>query len=801
MVGKVPEKVKPTIMIVSEDKPRRKAAFQIVRTRSLLANYPGFELGHCSVAAEFEDLRQLGYYDPSLSETISLASTENPEHVQHLDDGDSPGDEILSLLSAEVCAFEWPDQTRPTRLYFHTPSNSHSHNSASATCGGLFNHEGELYALTMAHAIHPTRRTIMSPEQWKPQDDSLSESDDLEITGMDDWDEDDEGDAKTLTAITSPGSRTPSDASDSEESQLKRYDSQRSSEISIRPQIATVPPTAYEADYTYENDYLCEDYFVEYDYDDDGFEEDVPVSETCERIGSVVSVDEVLDIALIKIPLGRSTPDVLYASAGLKLMAVMSTVDDPADTSITVRTAHHAEIKGHRSESPFYALLPGTANFLELHSVQLSTPLRPGDSGSWAFNNNGILAGFVVAGSPKTGSCLLIPAGNAFKSMFSLLESRQRPARRMQTGHSANLPMANLRLDAHRDSPDEDAMTVASSLPPPSIFSYRMDRGTPSTTAYSTTTTPYERNPKIPHTQGSLSRGDAGLTSSFAGKGDFWKEQSTRLRRELERAWEIIGEKDQRLQALLSGDLTAQAIETSSQTTTPLHPEDHLDNQLGFGQDLMTQGSSQLDPAEPSSFQTTFTFSRAASPETPNVGFNPLTFNPEATRLHALAAELAAQRSLVKQTKEMWRAQVDANEALARENNELRSSIFELYDSLPHLTEVKVPRIGSDLVSRLRGSGLSYGTTGSKPELESIETELADIPPHSDNPIRIQPSRFNRQTKGLSPDISGRERRILIPKSRLAPPLSASRTQSSLLSESGRVINTVLEVDEDDEKD
>ncbi|KAI8954794.1 hypothetical protein F4801DRAFT_450329 [Xylaria longipes] len=55
MVGKLPEKTKPTIMVVSDDKPRRKAAFQIVKSKNILTTYPGFELGHCSVAAEFED--------------------------------------------------------------------------------------------------------------------------------------------------------------------------------------------------------------------------------------------------------------------------------------------------------------------------------------------------------------------------------------------------------------------------------------------------------------------------------------------------------------------------------------------------------------------------------------------------------------------------------------------------------------------------------------------------------------------------------------------------------------------------
>lgn len=37
MVGKVPEKTKPTIMIVSDDKRRRKEAFQVIKSRNILA--------------------------------------------------------------------------------------------------------------------------------------------------------------------------------------------------------------------------------------------------------------------------------------------------------------------------------------------------------------------------------------------------------------------------------------------------------------------------------------------------------------------------------------------------------------------------------------------------------------------------------------------------------------------------------------------------------------------------------------------------------------------------------------------
>ncbi|KAJ2993079.1 hypothetical protein NUW58_g1955 [Xylaria curta] len=332
MVGKLPEKTKPTIMIVSDDKSCRKAAFQIVKSKNMLTAYPGFELGHCSVAAEFEDLRQLG--SGTTSSPSSVESNDFDGDLPSLDDLFEPGAEVRSLLSAEVCAFEPLNYKEPTRLYFHMSQKSHSHTSAAATCGGLIIFEQRPYALTMAHAIDPIRRAIVSPE---PHSDPSSQSDDFEITGMDDWDEGDEEDTKTLTAITSPGSKTPSELSDSEESLLRPYDSHLSSEIDIRTQTATGPSVIYEEDYIDDRD----------DAEDEIFE-----LEVCERIGSVVSVDEVLDIAVIKVTQNGPNSSVSNFINGHLLIELLTT-DSPTKTSITIKTTHHAEIRGQRSEMPF----------------------------------------------------------------------------------------------------------------------------------------------------------------------------------------------------------------------------------------------------------------------------------------------------------------------------------------------------------------------------------------------------------------------------------------------------------------
>lgn len=369
MVGKLPEKTKPTIMIVSDDKARRKAALQMVKSKKILDNYPGFELGHCSVAAEFEDLKQLG--SDSASSALGINSADDSEGAEWTDDESKPGTEMVSLLETGVCG-EALNAAVPTTIYFHTSPKSHSHGLASATCGDLFRYKDTVYALTMAHAIRPTRHPIESPS---PRSEPSSQSDDCEITGMEDWDDDDDdADTKTLTAITSPGRKTSSEFSDSEESLLKCYDSQLLSEVGMRTRLNTGPPVIDEEHdlkaYGYDYDYECNfdyDYNFEYEYED---EDDT--HEFCERIGSVVGVDEALDVAVIKTPLAASTVypnyvkdiyDYIYGELGVH--------DRPTNTTITIGTTRSIRIPGQYCQTPFYTRLPGIGAFIKLYSAKL----------------------------------------------------------------------------------------------------------------------------------------------------------------------------------------------------------------------------------------------------------------------------------------------------------------------------------------------------------------------------------------------------------------------------------------------
>ncbi|KAI0486318.1 hypothetical protein F4859DRAFT_528102 [Xylaria cf. heliscus] len=844
MVGKSPEKTKPTVMIVSDDKSRRKAAFQMVKSKNILTMYPGFELGHCSVAAEFEDLRQLGSnasFPKPDAEYIDLY-----EDVKYLDDEFEPGTEVRSLLSAEVCALEYPSWKEPTRIHFHTSSNSHSHNTAIATCGGLFQLGSEFYALAMAHAIYPIRHAITSSE---PQNDSSSQSDSFEITGTADWDEDDEENAKTLTTITSHGSKTSSENSGSEESPLKPYDSHLSSGISVRTHRASI---VHEEDCTMES------------YEDED-EEETEIFDMCERIGSVVSVDEALDIAVIQLAPNRPTAGSFYGHSLTELAD-----SDPTNTSVIIKTTHRPEIRGERSMTPFYTRLPGKSIFVELYSVQLCAPVRHGDSGSWAFNDKGELVGFVIAGNPKTGSCLLLPSRSALFSMWSLLQIREssagignvKSAGRTLVGLSPSLPdnwesdydgnrwcfrykptgriqyrfpqpgdelvgffdvtrlveltpEERLRFeqevkrrnnsssnndterdkkekkmttateeeyglsasdnwdnsadflqdhdsfslfwddgaqgtasgkkaskglnDMHwSDTPDEDTMTVGSSLPPPSLFSYRTGRGTtPSPIAYSTVSTGFEDILGASLRRESFSRGDGVSATSFASKETFLEQQAGRLRRELERAWEIIQEKDKRLQGLI----TFNRDHVGQGPVKDAVFRDH--SELGFGQD------PRRKPSLPSPLEQSYYQPASMSEDVRKLGLEmPPLHSLESTssllsRIKVLEAELETDRSIIDETRVMWRTQTDANEALDRENRELRRGVAQAIEAIHQVhgdrKEANDPEGMLKIVSNLHH--LLHPNAELKPisdqvkirkESEDSETRLMDIAPFPD---------------------------------------------------------------------
>ncbi|KAK8019079.1 hypothetical protein PG990_004217 [Apiospora arundinis] len=74
---------------------------------------------------------------------------------------------------------------------------------------------------------------------------------------------------------------------------------------------------------------------------------------------------------------------------------------------------------------PLYTRLPRTRDFQKLYCFYLDKPLSPGDCGSWVVaGDEQELVGFVVAGSPKTGMCLVCPARRAMEVFDSLFQQQ-----------------------------------------------------------------------------------------------------------------------------------------------------------------------------------------------------------------------------------------------------------------------------------------------------------------------------------------------------------------------------------------
>ncbi|KAI1744574.1 hypothetical protein F4680DRAFT_405339 [Xylaria scruposa] len=411
MVGKSPDKTKPYIM-VSDDKQRRKAAFKLIRVQKFMAEHPGFELGHCSVAAEFEDLQQLGdgIRDPvSDSDSTSIAS-------QRL----------------TPCATQPLSWTQPTKIGFHTPTGQHK---GSGTCGGLFTYNHELYCFTVAHALHQT--TMPEPIRHTSGHSSVSssDSDDCEMTGMDDWDDDGEDGSDTIT-VASASSQSPFEHSENEDDLVDKQDSSSSFDDDIPrtncSQMAVSPLVAEDAESMRDTD-----------------------AEPCKQIGSIIGIERDLDFVIMRIAAGikkgitmdkadhvQSCEELLKLAEDYKY--------EMTDTSVVIKTNHYAEIYGRRSKSPVYMRLPGTKTFQLLYNIHFKVPIQAGDCGSWVFNGaSGRLVGFVVAGSPRTGWCLVSPARVALEKIITLLEGLPQPKAMMVPRASTERPlMASLLLPA-----------------------------------------------------------------------------------------------------------------------------------------------------------------------------------------------------------------------------------------------------------------------------------------------------------------------------------------------------------------
>jgi hypothetical protein len=86
---------------------------------------------------------------------------------------------------------------------------------------------------------------------------------------------------------------------------------------------------------------------------------------------------------------------------------------EPQDAAVLMVDASGRSVSGEPLGSSSYMRLPWATTFQEVFTARASEPLMPGDSGCWVRDGaSGKLYGHVVAGSPKTGLVVIIPARN-----------------------------------------------------------------------------------------------------------------------------------------------------------------------------------------------------------------------------------------------------------------------------------------------------------------------------------------------------------------------------------------------------
>ncbi|KEZ46895.1 hypothetical protein SAPIO_CDS0232 [Scedosporium apiospermum] len=225
-------------MIVSDDARLRSQALRLVNESGIMKEFEGFKVGQMSLAAEFENFRQLSPTRKPAAEPGQIpdfnrlssphdqpqVAEEETFHQSTLNEGrPCPHETSLKLknpFSADITAASqievFSDPSGPIsgrRLYAKLPGATEM-GTQSATLGGVLSYQGQYYILTVGHFLE----SLTSPEKIAVQ--SLPQpSEDIptcEISGLsdfeddgDDDDNDDDDDDDDLIRATSRGSITP----------------------------------------------------------------------------------------------------------------------------------------------------------------------------------------------------------------------------------------------------------------------------------------------------------------------------------------------------------------------------------------------------------------------------------------------------------------------------------------------------------------------------------------------------------------------------------------------------------------
>ncbi|KAM5344978.1 hypothetical protein ACJ41O_010840 [Fusarium nematophilum] len=371
MVGRSALRAKPTIMFVSEDKRARKEAFKMIKDSDIMKEYPGFELAHIPLKAEFENLTILaGEVADSVYDACFL--------------GESP-----NLYTLQVGKLEG------RRLYFYNTSVSEEA-PRTATAGGVIAYQGKLMFLTVNHFLERTQTMETQPVVSDPEEDD----DDCEITGLSDFD--DENDDGLINA-TSRGSVTPeSEASGVDSSESGNHGapvSSSGSNCDAQKYMAAVQARLERLDQS---------------------QESIPYVGTLKDQcigGKVILRSKELDYALVEVDPALINPDNIGDNI-IELGDDSQIETQPRDAAVKTITPDGGIVGGTLSGTPSFVRLPYAKTFTEVYIARFDRPLVPGDCGSWVRDAaTGCLFGHVFAGSPTSGLAMVMPSRYVFEDI------------------------------------------------------------------------------------------------------------------------------------------------------------------------------------------------------------------------------------------------------------------------------------------------------------------------------------------------------------------------------------------------
>ncbi|KAI1199801.1 hypothetical protein F5X97DRAFT_295454 [Nemania serpens] len=385
MVGRSQLRTSPTVLLVSDDKPGRKAAFEAIKSSGLLEQYPGFHVAHCRLAAEFEDLQPMAGRRVMTQRRRNSPSTDCGIYVSLSDTTDNP-------------------------LLVHDHSSGIL-NGARAIIGKLLLRHGHAYGVTVAHVLADHAAPFKAHELDQGRTGSPPDSPDFETTAMDDLH--DESDLEELCSVTSEGSTSyHEERSENDDSSLEHLEPNTDSPLLMsRSQLEETSPAPQSSELGSTN--------TEQPAQCGG-------PSYCRGVAAVVHASSDIDMMLLAVDVNseKSFPAIMMSLTQFA-QSIDVSIDD--DMEIVVRLLNEVSIPGRLSATAFHTQY-GSFGFQKVYMAKLSKPLRLGDCGSWVFSRTAgdeKIVGIVVAGSPSTGTVLILPG----RTVLEYVEKHATPSK------------------------------------------------------------------------------------------------------------------------------------------------------------------------------------------------------------------------------------------------------------------------------------------------------------------------------------------------------------------------------------